>query len=562
MAEGPVAEDARSVDEQRAPVVGAGAEDVASRRRDLQQAGIGGQGIGTRTRNDDRTSTESAIGKAGRQDTGRRVADASAAGSDGRRWSRGKHREVRREAARGVAESGDIRRERDDRVLHAHRIRPAQHDRVGGQGRAGRGIDQVREDQGAEADVHRLVSRVTEDDRRGARGDVELGSRAVGGVAGQVQDAQDVTVGRGDIERLASVEQQLVELDGVPRVRSVVADADVGEAQRTADGDLAGVGDDAVAARAAVKQRQHAVVADRRGGAGINRGRGAGIETGKGQRAGIHGHATGEGVVAAEEERAQTLLRERVAAAGFADDAVQGQRDHRLVDGDGRVADKRRRGVQRQRVRAGERQRGADRIGVIDRVGRGSKQARAAGHRQGARTDRSGNEGRRLGRGSVPRRDVGAGTNDEAARTHGHAAREGILRAQLQEAVTRLGQPFGACSGHDGRDVQLREVRIQDGAVPLDVIDGESAGRAAQAEDAARSEANEGGGGRSARIPSEHDSVRVGDRTDGGVHVAADDRHARRKARRARDIQGSRARISAARTQGTAQDGSGSDIPP
>ena len=461
-----------------------------------------------------------------------------------------------------MAESGDIRRERDDRVLHAHRIRPAQHDRVRGQGRAGRGIDQVREDQGAEADVHRLVSRVTEDDRRGAGGDVELGSRAVGGIPGQVQDAEDVAIGGADVERLASVEQQLVELDGVTRVRSVVSDADVRKAQRTADGDLAGVGDDAVAARAAVKQRQHAVVADRRGGAGIDRGRRAGIQTGERERSGADRHASGEGIVASEQEGAEALLGDRISVAGVTDDAVQGQRDHRLVDSDGRVADKRSRGVKRQRVRAGEGQRGTNRIGVVDRVGRGRKQARAAGHRQGARTHRSGHEGRRLARDAVSRRDVRAGSDDQPTLVHGHATGEGIERAELKQSVAGLGDAFGTSPRHDGRDVQLREVRIQDSAVPLDVIDGESAGRAAQAEDAARSEANEGGGGRSARIPSEHDSVRVGDRTDGGVHVAADDRHARRKARRARDIQGSRARISAARTQGTAQDGSGSDIPP
>ena len=207
-----------------------------------------------------------------------------------------------------MTESGDIRRERDDRVLHAHRIRPAQRDRVRGQGGAGRGVDQVREDQGAEADVHRLISRVTEDDRRGARGDVELGSRTVGGIAGQVQDTEDVAIGGADVERLASVEKQLVELDGVTRVRSVVADADVREAQRTADGDLAGVGDDAVAARAAVKQRQHAVVADRRGGAGIDRGRRAGIEAGERERSGVDRHASGEGIVASEQEGAEALL--------------------------------------------------------------------------------------------------------------------------------------------------------------------------------------------------------------------------------------------------------------
>ena len=71
MAEGPVAQDARSVDEQRAAVVGARAEDVATRRRDLQQARIGRQGVDARARNDDRTSAESAVGEAGRQDTGR-----------------------------------------------------------------------------------------------------------------------------------------------------------------------------------------------------------------------------------------------------------------------------------------------------------------------------------------------------------------------------------------------------------------------------------------------------------------------------------------------------------
>ena len=71
VAEGPVAQDARSVDEQGAAIVGAGAEDVATRRRDLQQARIGRQGVDARARNDDRTSTECTIGETSREDTGR-----------------------------------------------------------------------------------------------------------------------------------------------------------------------------------------------------------------------------------------------------------------------------------------------------------------------------------------------------------------------------------------------------------------------------------------------------------------------------------------------------------
>ena len=490
MTEGRITQHAGSADEQGSAIVRAGSEHIVSGRRDLQQPGVGRHGVGARAGHHDGAGTESAVSQARRQDVRRGIAEAGDRGGDDGRRSGGQHRQISRESAGSMAEGGDIRRKRDDGVLHAHRIRAAQHNRISDQGGTGGGIDQVREDEGATADVHGLVAGEAEHDRGGAGGDVQPRRGTVGGIAGQVQDAQDVPIGGADVERLSAVQQQFVDLNGITCVGAVIADADVGEAQGAADSDLACVGNDAVAAGAAVEQRQHAVVGDRGGSADIDRSRRASVDARQGQGAGVDRHAAGEGVVAAQEQRTETLLREGEALGGFADRAVQGQDGQRLLDVHGEVAGQGRRAVQRQRLDAGVGQGSPKRVRIVDRVGAGREQPRAGSHRERAHADRSRREGRRFSRHGVTGGDVGASSDDEAAGADADTTGESALRTQLEQAVARLGDSFG--TGADDRcgDVELGQVGMEHPVAEFDVIDREVASDTAEAHRAERAERN------------------------------------------------------------------------
>ena len=490
-----------AVDVEGEAVIRAGTESVSAGRGDFEEAAESGEALNRGPGHGERTVGEVAVTETGRQEGARTGSEARALGGHltGRRS--GQADEVAPESAGGIPEGGHVRGS-EQGALHAEGIVSAQRDRAGRKRGGGPDRHQVREDERSLADVDRLVSLIVKHVDGSSGRDVDLRDGAADGVSGDVEQPERVTVLSADVQDLAAEQGQARNLDRVGGVGAVVADVQVGGGIGAVDGDAGRVTDQSEAARAVVQEGEHASVADGHVGAGEDRGRGAGVQSGQGQRAGVDGHASGESVVVAEEQRPEPLLGEPVGAARVVQHHVQGEDRLRRLDVDGRVPEQGRGRVvalDRQVVRAPEGDLVArEHQGVAQRVGGGGREVGAGGpDGQGARADRTAGEGRDDSGRPVARRHVGAAADGESARVHAHAAAEEAGSGELEQAVAGLGDAHGRVvrgAADRRRDGEGRRGVGHGGvAVDRDRADIERAGGAAQVEgdDAAR--AGDGG---------------------------------------------------------------------
>ena len=112
------------------------------------------------------------------------------------------------------------------------------------------------------ADVDRLVPGKVEDQDRSAGSHVDLRHAAADGIAGDVEQAERISVLPADIEDLSARKGQARDLDRIGNIEAVVPDVQVSGRVRTCDGDAGRVADQAEVAGAVVEQREHAAVAD------------------------------------------------------------------------------------------------------------------------------------------------------------------------------------------------------------------------------------------------------------------------------------------------------------
>ena len=161
---------------------------------------------------------------------------------------------------------------------------------------------------------------------------------------------------------------------------------------RAVGDDVVGVGDQAEVARAAVGEGEEAAATDGGSGAGEDRGGAACIEAGERQGARVHGDATREGVVIAEDQRTEALFGDAEASRVLTHKSVQGQNALRGIHGESSVASQAGGTVQGEAARALEAERAAQDVIIVQRASRGVRGEVSPG-RQSQGADTSGTIG-------------------------------------------------------------------------------------------------------------------------------------------------------------------------
>ena len=326
--------DGIAIDVERHAIIRGGAEGVGSCGGDFEETGEAGGGVGCRAADGVWAVAVGTVTEVGDGVVTASVADTSDLGVHHGGRCGCESGKAAREASGGVAEGGHVS-PGEDGVLDTEWVRAAETDSAASQGICLADGDEIRELKSALANVDGLVTRVAEDNDRHAGSHVDLWHRTAHRVTAEVGDAEDVAVGRGDVEEITAGQFEVGDHDRVLGARPVISDVEVGNGTR--GDDVVGVGDQAQAACAVVLEGEEATVSDGSVGA-TEDGCGAGvIEAGEGQGTGIDGYAAGEGVVVSEEEGSESFFGNGQSGGALTNDTVEVQDALRSVHGDGGV---------------------------------------------------------------------------------------------------------------------------------------------------------------------------------------------------------------------------------